>query len=207
MQNVPGLPQDTVPQGSPVPLEQHWTSLSQMEAVHMCTKQGEGENSALCCPLKAAVTREPQSWTKLCEMCSAERQHCIEWVLHTWELWTERIPLFGRYLAQFWGNLDVIMKNINWFFFLTWKLLKPREKKSTETEAKEKGCHYSHLLFYPLLMMPCQDTHWEVYWVLEWRNTTLFLYNESRYISMWHQREVLNNDVFCTNERLYSKGR
>lgn len=91
-------------------------------------------------------------------MKCAQLKHKIAWN----ECYTLETKQFGQKGSlrlectwpQFWGNLDEIVKTINctaFFFFFTWKLLKLREHKSTETEAKEKVCHYFHLPLYPLL--------------------------------------------------------
>lgn len=193
------------PQCSLSSTEQEFITDGSWSCVH---KIGSGWGWKHCTAL-SSVTREPWSWTKLCEMCSAETQHCIEWVL---QLWSKRIPLSGRYLAPVlrkFGCNNEKHKLMGFFFlfllgkFWSWGNRNPLRQKPN------KKVVIILIDFFTLSSWCLARTHIEKFTgsLNEGTQLSFFLYNENRYISVWHQGEILSNDVFCTNERLFSRGR
>lgn len=216
MQNVPGLPQEMVPQGSPVLLEQHWTRVyhdGSWSCVHTIGSRWGWKlcsvlSSKSCCNTRALVLNKAV-WNVLSWNTTLHRMS----VAHL-KLWSKRIPLSGRYLApvprKFGCNNEKHKFLGFWFFFLfllgncwSWGNRNPLRQKP------KKKVVIVLIYSFTLFSWCLARTHIEKFIgsLNEGTQLSFFLYNESRYISVWHQGEILSNDVFCTNERLYSRGR
>ena len=112
---------------------------------------------------------------------------------------------------QLWGNLDDIVKTIN-CFFLGFLNLETAETQWTQIHwdrSQRKRLSLFSFTLVPTSSWCLARTHIEKFNESSNEGTKLsfFLYNESRYILVWHQRELFNNDVLCTHERLCPRGR
>lgn len=167
---------------------------------------------ALCCALGAGIRWEPSSWTELCEMCTAETQNRMQLMLHTWNwaVLSKRIPLSGMYLAPVLRKLGWNHENYKLPFFFSllgncWNLGNTNPLR----EKPEKRLWLFSCTLVPPSSWCLARMHFEKFnkSLNEGTQLSFFLYNEIRCISVWHQRELFNNDVLYTNERLCPRGR
>lgn len=180
-------------------------------AVCVCVWHRQASEAlAPCCPDGLASAKSPRP-EQGCEKCSQlthkiARNEC--YTLATRQLGQKGSLRLECTWPQFWGNLDEVVKTINCFFFFsfTWKLLKLGEHKSTETEAKEKGCH-SHWPLCPLLP-DALPGHTSRSLASPWMNehNSLSFCTVKAGIFLCDTRQLFIKDVLCTNERLCPRG-